>query len=320
MIVVNENILRRLMFSFKSALKGAQNKLPGSRLPSTDAERDFSRLWSWCLPLMLGLTVGWFGMTCLEVWLEGRNGRNRSFAATPSLAMLTQENRAGNMEAFLRTNPFRVTPQVIESEEPDYVPATATGALADATLVGTSPGIMAWLEDQGAMRLVMVRGNFGVYTLEEVTHFNATFARGDDRVVKWLSFNSNRPAPASPPQPMVAGIPGGGQVTPPGPGMPGVIGRDRFMRMLENPFDELRNIRLRPPEDGHGLRVEWLNNNSIFAQLGVQEGDMIQGINGIAFRNAADLSNAVHSLMGSDHFAVELVRNGESTLLHYEVR
>ena len=319
MIVVNESIFRRLMLSFKSALKKAQNKLPGKRLPPPDVERDFSRLWGWCLPLMLGLTVGWFGITCFEVWLEGRNGRSRSFAATPSLAMLTQENRAGNMEAFLRTNPFRVTPQVNESEEPDYVPAAATGALADATLMGTSPGIMAWLEDQGAMRLVMVRDNFGVYTLEEVTHLNATFARGDDRVVKWLSFNSNRPAPASPRQPIVD-EPSIRRVIPTGIGAPGVIDRRIVNQMLEDPFNELGLIRLRPPQDGHGLRVEWLDNRSIFAQLGVQEGDMIQGINGITFRNAADLSNAVHSLMGSDHFAVELVRNGESTLLHYEVR
>ena len=109
---------------------------------------------------------------------------------------------------------------------------------------------------------------------------------------------------------------------PPDPsrGTPGAIDRDLVNQLLENPFEELRNIRLRPPEGGQGLRIEWINNNSIFAQLGVQENDVIQGINGIAFRNAADLTNAMSSLMGSDQFAVQVLRNGSPTLLHYEVR
>jgi type II secretory pathway component PulC len=90
--------------------------------------------------------------------------------------------------------------------------------------------------------------------------------------------------------------------------------------LLENPFDELKNIRLRPADEGLGLKVEWINSDSVFAQLGVQEDDVFQGVNGIAFRNAMDLNNAMSSLIASDQFVVDVVRDGVPTLLHYEVR
>jgi type II secretory pathway component PulC len=91
-------------------------------------------------------------------------------------------------------------------------------------------------------------------------------------------------------------------------------------QLLENPFDELRNIRIRPAENEQGLQVEWINSSSILAQLGVNEGDIVQGVNGIVFRNAMDISNSLNSLMASDQFAVEVLRNGAPTLLQYEVR
>ena len=47
---------------------------------------------------------------------------------------------------------------------------------------------------------------------------------------------------------------------------------------------------------------------------------MIRSINGIAFRNMMDITNSVSSLMNSDRFDVEVMRNGAHTSLQYVVR
>ena len=50
------------------------------------------------------------------------------------------------------------------------------------------------------------------------------------------------------------------------------------------------------------------------------EKDVVHAINGIVFRNAMDISNSLNSLMASDQFVVEVIRNGVPTSLQYEVR
>jgi len=323
---MNENIFRRFGSKLKSAFKKSEKKLPGSEPSTQDADGEIFRLWSWTLPLLLGLTVGWFIMTCVEVWLEGRNGRNRPVAYASYLTTLDQDIDAGNITAFLRANPFKVTPMKIpESTEliPDDAPPPIVGSLAKAILKGTSPGYMAWLEDQGKLRLVMVGDSFDVYTLEEVTYLDATFVKDEDRVVKEITFSKQNPVAPVPSQRLAdVRAAGAGQVVPPdsNTGRPGEIGREMVNQLLENPFDELKKVRLRPAENDQGLQIQWINRDSILAQLGVQKNDVIRAINGIAFRNAMDISNSLSSLMASDQFVVEVMRNGTPTSLQYVVR
>ena len=277
---------------------------------------------------MLGLTVGWFSMTCLEVWLDGLNGRSRPVGAAASPGDSAQDIDSGNMTVFLRANPFKVTPMtipdIVESASDYDAPPPIIGSLATAILKGTSPGYMAWMEDQGTLRLVMVGDSFDVYTLEEVTYLDATFVKDEDRVVKEIIFKPGSSVASLPagrlPEARTAGVVGG--VVPPDPssGTLGAIDRDMVNQLLENPFDELRKVRLRPADNEQGLQIQWINRDSILAQLGVEKDDVIRAINGIAFRNAMDISNSLSSLMGSDQFVVEVMRNGTPTSLQYVVR
>jgi len=315
------NLFKQLAPGVKSLF---EKKEPISAPSLPDAEGKFFRLWGWVLPLLLGLTAGWFGMVCLEVWLESRNARSRPVVMTSGATTHVQDVSVDRLAVFLRENPFGVTPMPAPhvAEMIEEVPAQVTGSLASAILRGTSPGLIAWMDDQGVLRLVQVYDNFGEHTLIEVTELDATFVYGEERVVKQLIFANRQPANQPPPrltgsrrQPS-AGVTSSDPVA----GTTGMIDRNTFNRLLEDPFDELRRIRIRPDDTEQGLRMEWIANDSILAQLGVRQDDVISSVNGIVLRNTQDIMNSLNSMMHSDQFVVEVMRNGMPTVLQYMVR
>ena len=60
--------------------------------------------------------------------------------------------------------------------------------------------------------------------------------------------------------------------------------------------------------------------DSLLGQLGVQEGDTIQSLNGVPIRNLSDVSNAVNSLLGGARMDVTVVREGKPVNLGYAVK
>ena len=103
----------------------------------------------------------------------------------------------------------------------------------------------------------------------------------------------------------------------------GVIDRDLVNRMLMNPFDEMKRFRLRPKFEGaqaSGIEVQWLDKESILTKLGVEQGDVLQSVNGIPIRNMGDVANAINSLMGGSRFDVQVVRGGAEMPLSYTVK
>jgi len=306
-----------LLHRFKSAFEKKPQNEPVSDFPPSGAEGKFFRLWNWILPLLLGLTAGWFAMICLEIWLEGRNLHSRPAVVASSFAFHAQAPETDKIAVFLRTNPFGVTPMPVPDIEPYIPPPPIVSSMESVVLTGTSPGHMAWMRYQERLRLILIGNQFYSYTLVEVTYLDATFINGEN-LVKHLIFGNRQVAPSQ-------RLP---RATPPGEGMifdhiagaTGQISRELVNQMLENPFDELRKIRFRPASAGYGLQVEWITDYSVLAQLGVQEGDVIRAINGIVFHNAMDVVNSLHSLMESDQFVIEVTRSGAPALLQYVVR
>ena len=284
--------------------------------------------WSWLLPLLGGLAVGWLGMVGLEVTLDGRNRSARTTVVPIVGTAALEDLERVNMTAFLGANPFRVTPMEMPGEEPavssgDVV--VPTGSLAVAVLRGTLPGVGVWLEEQGKQYLVLVDESFDVYTLRKVTPYQATFSKGEEQVVKDLLF-ANAPGASlsrgagAGPNPSAASLPADAQVSAAEPGgKEGALSRELVNQLMENPFDELKNVRLRPRADEQGLQVQWINKDSILSQLGVQKGDVVRSVNGIAFNNMMDITNSMNSLMNSDRFDVEVVRDGAPVSLKYVV-
>jgi hypothetical protein len=319
--------LARLMRLTQTARPEAPDKARDGAAEGAFRASGVLRVWNWTLPFLLGLAFGWFCMVCLEVGLNERNRRARPAGTAPASAGSAQNLAAESASAFLKANPFRVTPMPVDesgdpAEEGNSTPIT--GSLATAVLKGTSPGLAAWMEDQGQLRVVLEGQSFDVYTLEEVDYTEAVFVKEDERVVKELFYGG---APASPPaRPQAAPTPPRAAVgqqfvaADPNKKEPGEVSRELVVQLLENPFDEMKKVRIRPSEAGNGLQVQWLNKGSLLGQLGIQRNDVISAINGIPLRNMGDVSNAINSLTNSDQFDLEIARGGTPLSLRYVVR
>jgi type II secretory pathway component PulC len=323
--VGTKTVMNFFALNFKK-MAARKRTLDSSATRTTFMEERLFLVWSWVLPLLLGGMVGWFGMTCLEVWLDGYVRQVRPAAVAAVAASGMQDSAIANMTAFLKGNPFKITPRVQPDPEevPKEAPRQITGSLATVVVRWPIPDIGVLLEDQGRQSLVLINESFDVYTLEEVTAREAIFVKDENRVVKELLYSKEGPVLPPPSAPVAqerdAGL--GSQVVPadPSSGSTGEINRDMINGLMENPFDELKKVRLRPATDEQGLQIQWINKDSVLAQLGVQKGDVIRSINGIAFRNMMDITNSVSSLMNSDRFDVEVMRNGAPTSLQYVVR
>jgi type II secretory pathway component PulC len=335
--VKNKYLTRGFSFGLsKFFRKSAPDKEKARNTPDAPrAEGRFFRIWSGLLPLLLGLVFGWFCMVSLEVWLNGYNRRARP-AVMASVVSGTAENiETMNMNAFLTANPFKVSPMPVPEDESESVasedaPVPIVGSLATAVLRGTLPGFAAWLEDEGKQRLVLVGDSFDVYTLEEVVYTEAVFVKDDEHVVKELRYSKQAPAP----RPRVAAASFranesadgaadvGRQVVAADPktGDEGVIAQTLIASLMENPFDELKKVRLRPATGEKGLQIQWINRDSVLGQLGIQKNDVVTSINGIPLQNMMDITNSMSSLMNSERFDVVVTRDGSPTSLRYVVR
>jgi type II secretory pathway component PulC len=325
----NTYLMRAFTFGFRKNFKiDAQDKdKTQSASDTARAEGRLFRVWSGILPLLVGLVFGWLCMVSIEVWLDGYNRRARLPAMTSAFSGMASTFETMNMTSFLTANPFKISPmplpEATEAAGGD-APVPIVGSLATAVLRGTSPGFLAWMEDQGKLRLVLVGDSFDVYTLEEVSYTEAVFVKDDDHVVKELRYSKQSPAPvavasAASERPNA----GAGQnvvAADPGTGEEGVIAQTLITSLMENPFDELKKVRLRPSEEEKGLQIQWINRHSILSQLGIQRNDVIRSINGIPLQNMMDITNSMSSLMNSERFDVEVTRNGASTSLRYVVR
>lgn len=280
-------------------------------------------VWLLVLPLLLGLTLGWFADVCLGVLLNRFSGTAQGGRAALSLAEEKEAVGGDGLEEFLQANPFRVSPMTVSlpgaTKSEDVV---VTGSLATAVLRGTLPGVGAWIEDKGKVRLVLVGTSFDVYTLTNVTYREAVFVKEDDMVVRELLYGApgtkgGPSVPAAAAQP--AEVPTGSVVAAKPGEQDGQVPAELVSQLVQNPFDELKKVRLRPMDDENGLQIQWIQDDSILKQLGVQKGDVIKSINGIPFNNMADIANSINSLMNSERFDVEVNREGKPAALRYVV-
>lgn len=303
----------------------------GRRDKETPGDRDragadggrFYALWLWTLPLLLGLTLGWLCAVCLGIGLDRSGG---SKISAPDASAATSGPAAGRkevLEGFLSANPFHISPMVAESEPVvKSADVVVTGSLATAVLRGTLPRAGAWLEDKGQLKLVLLDTSFDVYTLKWVTYREAVFVKGEERVVKELIYGEpSRPSAASVPASNgpSANVPVGSVVAAKPGEQEGQVPSGLVNDLVQNPFDELKKVRLRPKDGETGLEIQWIQDDSILRQLGVQKGDVIKSVNGIPFTNMGDIANSINSLMNSERFDVEVTRDGKSTALRYVV-
>ena len=88
-------------------------------------------------------------------------------------------------------------------------------------------------------------------------------------------------------------------------------------------FDAIwQNIKIQEVMDGKklkGFEVGWIKKDSIFAKLGLQEGDIITGINGKPFNSVAEAFKLYQNLGKIDNLTIEIKRNNQERQLDYAI-
>lgn len=293
-------------------------------------------VWLFILPLIAGLVLGYLADAGISYALDKISGSAGMNDSSVSGSQGTSESGTAKrtLDEFLTENPFHISPikpVVAEAPKPkeEPKPKEQDTTMDKVILRGTLPGIGGWFENDGKLDLVLIGKNIGRYRLTSVTYREATFRKARERVIKYITYGpvaekpkEEEPKPAPAPRParqnnnnnadqVVAAQPGTQE---------GQISSEMVNQLVQNPFDEMKRIRMRPSEKEGGLEVQWIQSDSILKRLGVQRGDVIKSVNGIPFTNMGDIANSINSLMNSERFDVEVTRGGKSQALRYVVK
>ena len=211
----------------------------------------------------------------------------------------------------------------------DAPPPPPPSTLDEVILRGTLPGVGAWLENKGNLDLVLIGREIEGFKLASVNYYDSAFTRGKQRVIKYITYGpvaekkkEEAPKAAAAPkkaEPAPAPAKPAGDVVAATSTQEGQVSSELVNTLVQNPFDELKRIRIRPNDKAGGLEVQWIQNESILKRLGVKRGDVIRSVNGIPFTNMGDIANSINSLMNAERFDVEVTRGGQNTALRYVV-
>lgn len=289
----------------------------------------------------VGVVLGFFLMSSFGAFLTDLNFGLRMAGLSGGLSVqqsLGAEN-APTLKDFVDANPFGATLRKAEkatekkaAEKPKAADAGTGDGLKGVALSGTFPGIAALFTENKNERIVIRGDKINGYALVEVTPYDVVLSSDKDKMVLSLYYGPAQ-APVTKGQGKTATVQPTPQSKEPTPGADevkaatateqGVIDRDLVNRMLMNPFDEMKRFRLRPKFEGaqaSGIEIQWLDKESILTKLGVEQGDVLQSVNGIPIRNMGDVANAINSLLGGSRFDVQVVRGGKETPLSYTVK
>jgi len=102
-----------------------------------------------------------------------------------------------------------------------------------------------------------------------------------------------------------------------------VVQRSAVDESLRNVHQLLSQVRIRPHfTDGvaDGLAVSNIKPGSIFARMGLRNGDIVQGLNGRNIQTPDDVMEMYERLKSGSRLAVQVMRNGEEKILNYQIR
>ena len=290
-------------------------------------------VWLFVLPLLAGIVFGRLAGAGMGYALDKLvpNSGMTDEAVTAFQEKAQSSSGPRGLDGFLSANPFHISPQKPDTPPPapkpveDKKPQPPEPSLDDVILRGTLPGVGGWFEQDGQLKLILVGKNIDRFRLAGVEYDSAQFRRGRTRITKYITYGPGaakptEEAPTPAPTPAPAPAHQTGNITAASENSEGSVPAEMVQSLVQNPFDELKRIRMRPNDKAGGLEVQWIQNDSILKRLGVQRGDVIKSVNGIPFTNMGDIANSINSLMNSERFDVEVTRGGKNTPLRYVVK
>jgi len=102
-----------------------------------------------------------------------------------------------------------------------------------------------------------------------------------------------------------------------------IVSRSDLQESLKNINRLLSEVRIRPHfKDGKadGLALTRIKANSIFAKLGLRDGDIVQGINGRSIKSPDDVLSLYKKLRSGSNISLQINRKGQQRTFNYKFR
>jgi general secretion pathway protein C len=138
--------------------------------------------------------------------------------------------------------------------------------------------------------------------------------------LEFVSRNSEPGAP--PPTPSNPSATSGVSVRQVGPGSY-EVSRQQLDAVLANPNELLMQARVIPSLGNgaaKGFKLFSIRPDSLYARIGLQNGDVLQRINGLSLNDVQDGLQAFHRLRESSRIELEVERNGQSMRMNYSLQ
>ena len=102
-----------------------------------------------------------------------------------------------------------------------------------------------------------------------------------------------------------------------------VVKRSEVDESLKDVHQLLSQVRIRPHfTDGvaDGLSVSNIKPGSIFARMGLQNGDIVQGLDGRNIQTPDDVMEVYQRLKSGSRVSVQVMRDEEEKIINYQIR
>lgn len=102
-----------------------------------------------------------------------------------------------------------------------------------------------------------------------------------------------------------------------------IVRRSLIDRILENQAELMRSTRIVPHTEGGrttGVQMFGIRGNSLLGRLGMQNGDILNRINGLEIASPDRALEAYSRLRTSDHITVSVTRNGQPVNIDFNIR
>lgn len=94
--------------------------------------------------------------------------------------------------------------------------------------------------------------------------------------------------------------------------------RDEMLANINEVLTQARAVQIRNPDGSYSFKMTEIVPGSIYTQLGIQNDDIITGINGDKISNVNELMSMFGRIRDIDNFEIQVQRDGSNRALRYE--
>ncbi len=203
-----------------------------------------------------------------------------------------------------------------EVEEIEGLEPTSLNVALLGTAVGTQEHGFAVIEERGKRKQGLYRVGDSVQgaTVKKILRGRVVLRIGDKDEI--LTMEEEASSRGESPAEYARTTPSEGESTV-------VVSSSEVEESLKNVHQLLSQARIRPHfTDGvaDGLTISNLKPGSLFARLGLRNGDIVQGINGRSIKSPDDVLDVYQRLKSGSRVALQVMRNGEERIINYQFR